>query len=78
MIDQEKRKSFVNYLHKLAEGDGFSEDWKKFIIEHYLDEHLESIRRNIVRLRVKAGDPIIFPVNDEQRKQLLNWAKELL
>ncbi len=77
MIDQEKCKIFVAYLHKLTLGDGYSEDWQNIIIEHYSDKQLEETRRNVVRLRIKAGDPEIFPVTEEQREQLRNWAKEL-
>jgi hypothetical protein len=77
MIDKKKRKIFVDYLHKLIEGDGYSEDWRRIIIEHYPDRRLEEIRRNIVRLRIKAGDPEIFPVTEEDREKLRNWAKEL-
>ncbi len=77
MIDREQRQAFIGYLYKLVEGDSSSKDWHNFIIEHYLDEQLEEIRRNIVRLRIKAGDPKIFPVTEEERKQLRKWAKDL-
>lgn len=77
MIDQAKRKVFVDYLHKLVEGDGSSEDWFNFIVEHYPDEQLEEVRRNIVRLRIKAGEPEIFPATEEHREQLRKWAKKL-
>jgi hypothetical protein len=77
MIDQAKRKVFVDYLQKLIEGDGNREDWLNFIIEHYSDEQLEEVRRNIVRLRIKAGDPEIFPVTEKHKEQLRKWAKEL-
>lgn len=77
MIDQAKRKAFVDYLHRLVEGDSRSEDWFNFIVEHYSDGQLEEVRRNIVRLRIKAGDPKIFPVTEEHKEQLRNWAKKL-
>ena len=77
MTDQEKRRIFIDYLHKLIKGDGYSEEWRNIIIEHYSDEQLEEIRRNIVRLRIKAGDPEIFPVTEEQRERLRNWIEEL-
>jgi hypothetical protein len=80
MIDQERRKIFIDHLRRLIEGGdnaGYSEDSRTVIIEHYPDKQLEEIRRNIVRWRVKAGDPEIFPVTEEQRELLRNWAKEL-
>jgi hypothetical protein len=80
MIDQENRRIFIDYLYKLIEGENFSsysEDWQNIIIEHYQDDQLESIRRNIVRMRIKAGDPKIFPINNEQMEQLKKFAKEL-
>lgn len=77
MIDQEKRQVFIEYLTKLIEGDEYSEDWQKYIIEHYQDEELEKVRRSIVRLRIEAGDPKFFPVNKKQREQLQILIKEL-
>lgn len=77
MIDYEKRKEFVNYLNKLVTGQYTKDDWFKYIIEHYVDEELEEVRRNIVRLRIAAGDPEIFPVTDEHKEKLKEWIREL-
>lgn len=80
MIDQEKRRIFIDYLYKLIEGEsfnGYSDKWRNIIIEHYQDEKLEEIRRNIVRMRIKAGDPKIFPTTEEQIEQLKEFAQEL-
>jgi len=80
MIDRVDRRVFAEYLNKLidgADGHGYSENWCNVIINHYPDEELEEIRRNVVRMRIKAGDPEIFPVTEEEREQLRNWVKEL-
>lgn len=74
MIDKEKRKLFVAYLEKLIENKANEDDWFSYIIEHYLDEELEEVRRNIVRLRIKAGDPKVFPLTEEHRIHLREWA----
>ena len=68
MISREERRVFVDYLNKLVAGadePGYSEDWRRIVINHYPDEQLEEIRRNIVRLRIQAGDPPVFPVTEE-------------
>ena len=77
MIDQIKRKAFADILDKFAEHNANREDWFNYIIEHYVDEELEEIRRNVVRLRIAAGDPEIFPSTNAHRKQLKSWAEEL-
>jgi len=77
MIDRKKRKEFVNYLNKLIAGHYSKDDWFNYIIEHYVDEELEEVRRNIVRLRIAAGDPETFPVTNEHREELKKWAGEL-
>lgn len=77
MIDHEKRKTFVNYLNKLIAGQYTKDDWFKYIIEHYIDEELEEVRRNIVRLRIAAGDPKTFPVTNEHKERLKEWARDL-
>lgn len=80
MIDRKKRRIFIDYLYKLIEGEnfnGYSDEWRNMIIEHYQDEKLEEIRRNIVRMRIKAGDPKIFSTTEEQIEQLKEFAQEL-
>jgi hypothetical protein len=77
LIDHQKRGDFVKYLNKLVNGRYRKDDCFKYIIEHYLDEELEEIRRKIVRLRNAAGDPEIFPVTEEHKEKLKEWIKEL-
>lgn len=77
MIDYQKREDFINYLNKLVNGQYSKDDWFNHIIEHYLDEDLEEIRRKIVRLRIAAGDPEIFPANEQHKERLKEWLKEL-
>lgn len=52
MLDKTKRKSFADILDKFAEEYANREDWYNHIIEHYTDEGLEEIRREVVRLRI--------------------------
>jgi hypothetical protein len=77
LIDHKKRKEFIVYLNKLIKGHYNNSDWLIYIIEHYLDEELEEVRRNIVRLRIAAGDPEFFPVTNEHKEKLKDWIREL-
>ena len=77
MVDYEKREAFINYLNKLINGQYSKDDWFRYIVEHYLDEELEEVRRNIVRLRIAAGDPEVFPVTNEHKEKLNEWIKKL-
>ena len=77
MIDSIKRETFVHYLESLIKGKWSDSEWFDHIIEHYLDERLEEIRRNVVRLRIAAGDPRKFPNNDVDLQKLKEWADEL-
>ncbi|KAK0038698.1 hypothetical protein Bpfe_031559 [Biomphalaria pfeifferi] len=77
MIDYQKRGDFIDYLNKLINEPYNKDDWFNYIIEHYPDEELEEIRRKIVRLRIAAGDPEIFPVTEEHREKLKEWIDEL-
>jgi len=77
MIDHQKREDFVKYLYKLIKEQYSKDDWFNYIIEHYQDEELEEVRRDIVRLRITAGDPEIFPMNEEHKEKLKEWIKEL-
>ena len=77
MIDRKMREEFVNCLYRMINGSQKGGDWFTYIIEHYPDKRLEEIRRDIVRLRIAAGDPKIFPQTESQREKLRNWATEL-
>lgn len=77
MIDHQKREDFVKYLYQFIKEQYSKDDWFNYIIEHYQDEELEEVRRKIVHLRITAGDPEIFPVNEEHKEKLKEWIKEL-
>ena len=73
------RKSFADFLSRLASGSEREGEWFQLVVTHYLDEELEAIRRNLVLLGIKRD--LTFGVTAwqaEDRAQMLRWAELLL
>ncbi len=77
MIDTEKRKIFTEYLDLLLKGKCGDAEWQFYVIEHYLDEKLEEIRREVVRLRIVADDSRAFPSTNADKAKIKEWIEEL-
>lgn len=69
---EELRLKFASFLDRLADGASTASDWDTFIVAHYRDDFLESIRRCVVRL---MQNQLGVESESEQAKQALKaWA----
>jgi hypothetical protein len=69
-----QRIQFADFLDKLAASSVHNkEHWLTFVVEHYVDDRLEAIRRDLVRLSIKTGGVW----TQEDRCQIESWARDL-
>lgn len=52
-FDHQPRELFVAFLERFAKGDVDREQWQQWVVNHYLDETLERIRQDCVRMRMR-------------------------
>jgi hypothetical protein len=74
-INKSLRADFAIFLTELAAGHLDKEKWSRFVIEHYHDTLLESVRVRLGRLAIEPESPSTFPV--AHAEQLRAWADEL-
>jgi hypothetical protein len=74
-INESLREDFATFLTALAAGHLDKENWSRFVIEHYHDTLLESVRVRLVRLEIEPENPSTFP--GVHAEQLRAWADEL-
>jgi hypothetical protein len=52
------RQQFAAFLQRLANNEVTLGDWDLYVVAHYLDETLEAVRRDVVRLaQARNGGP---------------------
>ena len=71
------RLSFASFLERLACGEERPGDWHDHVVTHYLDEELEEVRRELVRLSIQrdpTGSPLWVAAD---RQQFREWATRL-
>jgi hypothetical protein len=70
-----RREQFAAFLERLANNEVTLDDWNYYAVAHYLDEELETIRCDVVRLAIaKNGGPY----SGEDQQLLMSWHKQLL
>jgi hypothetical protein len=52
MFRSNHRIAFADFLRRVAAGKVKATEWDRFVVQHYVDEELEEIRRNLVRLSI--------------------------
>jgi hypothetical protein len=70
------QKVFADFLNRLVSGDTKHEEWQNIVINHYIDENLEEIRRQLVRLAIASPNPHNWA--EQEKAQILTWRNELL
>lgn len=73
-FDQLPRELFVAFLERFANGDVDREQWQQWVVNHYLDEMLERIRQDCVRLRM-SNEPMRWSTEEHDRIQA--WIRAL-
>lgn len=70
-----QRQVFAEFLERLACGDVNSEEWQTLVVNHYFDEVLEEIRRQLVSLTILFPETYVW--SEKEKTQLLTWVTEL-
>jgi hypothetical protein len=70
-----QRLAFAEFLRRLAAGRAKPIEWSRFILVHYPDDGLESIRREIVRLAIGRDGGVQW--SDSECAALQHWSREL-
>jgi hypothetical protein len=70
------QKVFADFLNRLVSGDTKPEEWQNLVINHYIDDKLEEIRRQLVRLAISSPDRHNW--EEQDKAQILTWRNELL
>ena len=73
-VDLEYRKLFVAFVERLASGEADREQWQQLVVNHYLDETLERIRRDVGRLRMQ-NEAMRWSPGEAERIQA--WLRDL-
>ncbi len=74
MIDHERRDVFVTFLERFANGEADGDQWERLVVNHYLDDTLERVRRECVRLRMRNEAMRWSP---EESRRIQDWIREL-
>ncbi|QDT38099.1 hypothetical protein [Stratiformator vulcanicus] len=75
---EEQQKRFARFLERLIEGRIRQADWPTFVVEHYCDERLETVRRDLVRYAISQDgqwDPLAL--SEEQRTVVTRLRKQV-
>ncbi len=68
------RELFAAFLERLATGEADREQWERLVVNHYLDETLERIRRDCVRIRI-GNEAMRWSAEEQSR--IHDWIREL-
>jgi hypothetical protein len=71
-----QREIFADFLAHLALGEVIPEEWQDLVVNHYLDERLEEIRRQLVILAIQS--PEVHSWSGQEKIQVQAWVTELL
>lgn len=72
------RQTFADFVSRLAAGTEREGEWFRFVVTHYPDEEVETIRRELVRLSIRRNPTgSIDHWQAEDRTQMLRWAEQL-
>ena len=61
MVDLMKRRAFTDFLERLSAGTLDQGEWGEYAVNHYHDDRLEDIRREVVRMSIEAGSRFLKP-----------------
>jgi hypothetical protein len=67
---------FADFLNRLVSGDTNPEEWQTLVVGHFVDDRLEEIRRQLVRLSIASPNPDIL--SEQEKAQIMIWSNELL
>jgi hypothetical protein len=73
-VDHERRKLFVAFLERYLNSEAKREDWETLVVNHYVDNTLERVRRECVRIRMHNEAMRWSP---EERSRIQGWIHEL-
>jgi len=73
-VAHEHRRLFAAFLERFASGQADPEQWYRLVVNHYLDETLEEVRRDVVRLRMQNEAMHWSP---EEIRQIQAWLRDL-
>lgn len=73
-IDSGHRELVAAFLERFANGEADPNQWERLIVNHYLDEELERIRRDCVRIRMRNGAMRWSP---QEHEQIWTWIRQL-
>lgn len=72
--DQQQRALFVAFLERFVNGEVDPEGWETLVVNHYIDEALERVRRECVRLSL-GNEAMQWSA--EERESILACIREL-
>jgi len=61
------RQEFAAFIRQVADGAHSTADWQRLAVAHYDDEHLESVRRELVRSTIEQGSSPDHPPHQYQQ-----------
>ncbi len=73
-VDYEHRELVAAFLERLSSGEADREQWERLVVNHYLDQTLERIRRDCVRIRMRNEAMRWSP---EEHGRIQDWIREL-
>ena len=71
------REQFADFLDRLADAPVDDDEWSSFVIFHYSDDVLESVRRDCVRLACGYGFRESGPGTPAGQELMRSWARLL-
>ena len=72
--DHEHRQRLAAFLERLRNGEVEGEQWQRLVVNHYLDETLERVRREVARLRIQNEAMRWSP---EEKGRIDAWVREI-
>jgi hypothetical protein len=69
------RSNFADFLKRLAAGTVGSIEWQRYLVTHYPDELMESIRARTVRLAIERNGGVQW--SDSEISALQHRSREL-
>jgi hypothetical protein len=73
-VDAEHRELFAAFLERFANGEVDREQWERWVVNHYVDETLERVRRDCVRIRMRNEAMQWSP---EEHERIQGWIRQL-
>jgi hypothetical protein len=73
-VDHEHRELFAAFLERFAGGEADREQWERLVVNHYIDQTLERIRSDCVRLRMRNEAMHWSP---DEHSHIKDWIHEL-